>query len=105
MYPRFVQAVLNEFPLQPHKRVYKTPYLKPKVFQNMDKASDGWNGDFKLLFPEMLAKIVQVQGEGAAIPVVPQHAPTITVPPIHYTPQVTHTYERRQKQPPPPNAL
>jgi hypothetical protein len=102
MYPRFVQAVLNEFPLQPHKRVYKTPCLKPKVFQNMNKASDGWNGEFKPLFPEMLAKITQVQGEGAAIPVVPQHTPTITVPPIHYTPQVAHTYERRQKQRPPP---
>lgn len=63
MYPRFVQAVLNEFPLQPHKRVYKTPCLKPKVFQNMNKASDGWNGEFKPLFPEMLAKIIQLQGE------------------------------------------
>ena len=43
MYPRFVQAVLNEFQLQNHNRIYETPCLKPKVFQNMCKASDLWN--------------------------------------------------------------
>jgi hypothetical protein len=99
MYPRFVQAVLNEFPLQPHNRVYKTPCLKPKVFQNMDKASKGWNGEVKPLFPQMLAKIAQVQGEGVAISVAPQHIPTINIPSTTHTPPVTHTYVRRQQQP------
>jgi hypothetical protein len=73
MYPRFVQAVLNEFQLQPHKRIYETPCLKPKVFQNMCKASELWNGEVHSLFPQMLAKISQVQGEDATIPVVSQH--------------------------------
>jgi hypothetical protein len=50
----------------------------------------------------MLSKISQVQGEDATIPVVSQHIPTIVIPPIQYTPEVTHTYERRKKQPPPP---
>lgn len=36
----------------------------------MNKASDGWNREFKPLFPEMLSKISLVQGEGVAIPVV-----------------------------------
>jgi hypothetical protein len=102
MYPRFVQAVLNEFPLQTHKRVYKTPCLKPKVFQNMSNASELWNGEVKPLFPEMLSKISQVQGEDATIPVVSHHTPTIVVPPIQHTPAITHTYERRHTQPPPP---
>ena len=47
----------------------------------------------------MLSKISQVQGEDATIPVVSHHTPTIVVPPIHHTPAVTHTYERRHKQP------
>jgi hypothetical protein len=101
MYPRFVQAVLNEFQLQPHNRIYEPSCLKPKVFQNMSKASDLWNGEVHPLFPEMLAKIAQVQGEDATIPVVSHHTPTISVPQIQHTPAVTHTYERRQKQPTP----
>ena len=99
MYPRFVQAVLNEFQLQPHNRIYEPSCLKPKVFQNMSKASDLWNGEVHPLFPQMLAKISQVQGEDATIPVVSQNTPTIVVPPIQHTPAVTHTYERRSKQP------
>ena len=83
MYPRFVQAVLNEFPLQPHKRVYNIRCLKPKVFQNMDKAG---TGVAKPLFPQMIAKISQVQGEDAAIPVVSQSTPTIPIPSIDHTP-------------------
>lgn len=102
MYPRFVQSVLNEFPLQTHKRVYKTPCLKPKVFQNMSKASELWNGEVKPLFPEMLSKISQVHGEDATIPVVSHHSPSIVVPPIQHTLAVAHTYERRNKQPPSP---
>jgi hypothetical protein len=101
MYPRFVQAVLNEFQLQNQNRIYETPCLKPKVFQNMCKASDLWNGVIHPLLPNMLAKISQVQGEDATIPVVSHHTPTITVPQIQYTPAVSHTYERRQKQPTP----
>ena len=49
----------------------------------------------------MLAKISDVQGEDATIPVVSYHTPTISVPQIQHTPAVTHTYERRQKQPTP----
>ena len=98
MYPRFVQAVLNEFPLQPHKRVYNISCLKPKVFQNMDKAST-WVA--KPLFPQMLAKISRVQGEDATIPVVYQSTPTIQIPSIDHTPQTIHTYGRRHKQPTP----
>jgi hypothetical protein len=97
MYPRFVQAVLNEFQLQNHNRMYETPCLKPKVFQNMCKASDLWNGVTHPLLPNMLAKISQVLGEDATIPVVFHHTPTISVPHIQHTPAVTHTYERRLK--------
>ena len=75
MYPRFLQAILNEYELQPHNRVYITPCLKNKVFQNMTKANEGYNGVVVPLFQQMLAKIGQVQGEGAAIPAVPQHTP------------------------------
>ncbi|MCO6516803.1 MAG: hypothetical protein J6586_10005, partial [Snodgrassella sp.] len=101
MYPRFVQAVLNEFRLQNHNRIYDTPCLKPKVFQNMCKASDLWNGVTHPLLPNMLAKISQIQGEDATIPVVSHHTPTISVPQIQHFPAITHTYERRQKQPTP----
>jgi hypothetical protein len=101
MYPRFVQAVLNEFQLQTHKRVYETPCLKPKVFQNMCKASEFWNREVHPLFLEMLSKISQVQGEDTTIPVVSHPTPTIVVPPIQHTLAVTHTYERRPKQPTP----
>jgi hypothetical protein len=101
MYPRFVQAVLNEFQLQSHKRVYQTPCLKPKVFQNMCKASELWNGEVRPLFPEILSKIPQVQGEDATIPVVSHHTPSIVIPSLQHTPAVTHTYERRHKQPTP----
>jgi hypothetical protein len=101
MYPRFVQAVLNELQLQPHNRIYEPSCLKPKVFQNMSKASDLWNGEVHPLFPQMLAKIANVQGEDATIPVVSHHTPTIVVPQIQHTPAVTHTYERRHKQPTP----
>jgi hypothetical protein len=78
MYPRFVQAVLNEFQLQDHTRIYETPCLKPKVFQNMCKASDLWNGVIHPLLPNMLAKISQVLGEDATIPVVSHHTPSIS---------------------------
>lgn len=98
MYPRFVQAVLNEFQLQPHNKIYEPSCLKPKVFQNMCKPSYLWNGEVHPLFPQMLAKI---QGEDAIIPVVSHHTPTIVVPQIQHTPAVTHTYERRHKQPTP----
>lgn len=64
----------------------------------MNKASEGYNGVVHALFPQMLAVIAQARGEGVAIPVAPQHAPTITVPSTSYTPPVTHTYVRRQKQ-------
>ena len=101
MYQRFVQAVLNEFQLQTHKRVYPTSRLKPKVFQNMCKASELWNGEVKPLFLEMLSKISQVQVEDATIPVVSHHTPSIVIPSIQHTPAVTHTYERRHKQPTP----
>lgn len=76
MYPRFVQAVLNEFQLLPHKRIYEPSTLKPKVFQNMSKASELWNGEVHPLFPQILAKISQVQGEDAPIPVASQNTPT-----------------------------
>ena len=65
----------------------------------MSKASDLWNGEVHPLFPQMLAKISQVQGEDAPIPTASQTTPTIVVPPIQHTPAVTHTYERRSKQP------
>ena len=99
MYPRFVQAVLNEFQLQPYKRIYEPSTLKPKVFQNMSKASELWDGEVHPLLPQMLAKISQVQGEDTTILVVSQNTPNIVVPPIHHTPAVTHTYERRHKHP------
>jgi hypothetical protein len=83
MYPRFVQAVLNEFQLQSHNRIYDTPCLKPKVFQNMCKASELWNGVIHPLLPNMLAKISQVQGEDTTIPVVSHHTPTIVLPILH----------------------
>lgn len=102
MYPRFNQTVLNEYELLPHNRIYKTPCLKPKVFQNMNKASEGFNGVVHALFPQMLVVIAQERGEGVAIPVALHHTPTITILSISYTPPVTHTYERRQKQPTPP---
>ena len=75
MYPRFIQAVLNEFPLQPHKRIYQTPCLKQKVFQNMTKATESYDGVVKPLFPQMLAKIGIIQGEGEAIPASHHHTP------------------------------
>ena len=91
MYPRFIQTVLNEYELLPHNRIYKAPCLKPKVFQNMNKASEGYNGVVRALFPQMLVVIAQARGEGVAIPVAPQHTPTITVPSISYTHQLlTH---------------
>ena len=90
MYPRFIQSVLNEFQLLPHKKIYKTPCLKPKVFQNMNKASKGYDGVVHELFPQMLAKIGQVQGDGAAIRAEPHHTPTITVPSISHTPSYSH---------------
>jgi hypothetical protein len=99
--PLGVFEVVDPFQLQPHNRVYEPSCLKPKVFQNMSKASDLWNEEVHPLFPEMLAKIAQVQGEDATIPVVSHHTPTISVPQIQHTPAVTHTYERRQKQPTP----
>jgi hypothetical protein len=49
----------------------------------------------------MLSKISQVQGEDATIPVVSHHTPFIVIPAIQHTPAVTHTYERRHKQPAP----
>jgi hypothetical protein len=104
MYPRFIQAVLNEFPLQPHKRIYKTPCLKQKVFQNMTKATESYNGVVTALFPQMLAKIGLTQGEGAANTAEPQNTPPIIIPSITHIPPVTHTYERRSKQPTPPIA-
>lgn len=67
----------------------------------MCKASDLWNGVTHPLLPNMLAKISQILGEDATIPVVSHHTPTISVPQIQHTPAVTHTYERRLKQPPP----
>ena len=63
----------------------------------MSKASELWNGEVRPLFPQMLAKISQVQGEDAPIPAASQNTPTIVVPPIQHTPAVTHTYERRSK--------
>lgn len=65
----------------------------------MSKASDLWNGEVHPLFPQMLAKIANVQGEDATIPFVSHHTPNVVVPPIHHTPAITHTYERRSKQP------
>ena len=49
----------------------------------------------------MIEIIAQVQGEGVAIPVAPQHTPTINIPSPTHTPPVTHTDVRRQKQPTP----
>ena len=67
----------------------------------MNKASEGYNGVVHALFPQMLAVIAQARGEGVAIPVAPQHTPTLIVPSTSYTPPVTHTYVRVQKQPTP----
>ena len=74
-----------------------TPCLKNKVFQNMTKASMGYNGVVVPLFRQMLSKIGQVQGEGAAIPAVPQHTP-IVVPQVQHSPPVIHTFRRRSRQ-------
>ena len=68
----------------------------------MTKVIEGYNGVVHALVPQMLEIIAQVRGKGVEIPVAPQHTPTITVPSISYTSPVTHTYERRHKQPTPP---
>ena len=63
----------------------------------MTKASKGYNGVVVPLFRQMISKIGQVQGEGSAIPAVPQHTP-IVVPEVQHTPPVIHTFRRRSRQ-------
>ncbi|GKB54319.1 hypothetical protein Tco_0905072 [Tanacetum coccineum] len=62
MYPRFIQIFLNKHQnlLFPHTRIYPTPTLTNKLFNNMRRATKGYSGVITPLFDTML---VQPQGE------------------------------------------
>ncbi|GJS38812.1 hypothetical protein Tco_0563855 [Tanacetum coccineum] len=90
MYPRFIQIFLNKLKRQllPHKRTYIVPTLTQKLFGNMRRISNGYNGVDIPLFPTILVQGPIFQGEGSTVPVESHHTP-ITAPstsPPHISP-------------------
>nr|GEV42706.1 putative reverse transcriptase domain-containing protein [Tanacetum cinerariifolium] len=80
MYPRFVQIFLDQQlkDFSAHKRIYIAPSHTKKVLANMRRVGKGFSGRITDLFPSMLVQ--NPMGEGSAIPMDPQHTPTILQP-------------------------
>ncbi|GJR77209.1 retrovirus-related pol polyprotein from transposon TNT 1-94 [Tanacetum coccineum] len=82
MHPRFVQVFLDQQldDVSIHKRIYVAPSHTKKVFANMRRVGKGFFGRVTPLFPTMMVQAQQEHGEGSAMPIDPQHTPTITQP-------------------------
>ncbi|GJX81684.1 hypothetical protein Tco_0331165 [Tanacetum coccineum] len=63
-----------------HKRIYVTPSHTKKIFGNIRRVGKGFSGRDTPLFPTMMVQAQQEQGEGLAMPIDPQHTPTIIKP-------------------------
>ncbi|GJS28213.1 hypothetical protein Tco_0488833 [Tanacetum coccineum] len=66
--------------------IYVTPSHTKKIFGNMRRVGKCFSGRDTPLFPTMMVQAQQEQGEGSAIPIDPQHTPTI-IQPLTYQPQ------------------
>ncbi|GJS04078.1 hypothetical protein Tco_0320586 [Tanacetum coccineum] len=63
-----------------HKNIYVTPSHTKKVFANMKRQGKDFSGRDTPLFPTMIVRVQEQEGEGFVMPTVPQHTPTINQP-------------------------
>ncbi|GKC38760.1 hypothetical protein Tco_1051144, partial [Tanacetum coccineum] len=91
MYPRFIQIWLNKQRrlLQPYTRIYHTPILTQKVFNNIKRVSRGYSGIYFSLFPSLISAPETSPSRITSSPSLsPQHTPfnTPQLPNIQPTP-------------------
>ena len=77
IYPRFLQLIVNKQLSKPkiHKRTYRTPMLKRKLFSYLKKSGKGFSGTITPLFPHML-QLATTQGQCAEITTPTHPTPT-----------------------------
>ncbi|GJS82328.1 hypothetical protein Tco_0748869 [Tanacetum coccineum] len=79
MYPRFVQAFVNQQleGMPSHKRIYIAPYHTKKIFGNMRRVGKCFSGRETPLFQTMMVQDQEEVGEDLEMPTDPHHTPTI----------------------------
>ncbi|GJT15432.1 hypothetical protein Tco_0874138 [Tanacetum coccineum] len=99
MYPRFVQVFLDKQVegMSTHKEFYATPSHTKKVFANMKREGKGFSSRDTPLFPTMMVKAQQEEGEGLVIPTDPHPTPFITQPSLSQSQQKQKPRRKQRK--------